>query len=851
MTDSQNAPYWSRPAADLMTDLGSSAMGLDPATAGARLVQHGPNALAADRLNYRVVRLFFDRFRSPLVLILIFAAIVSLAVRDNVDAAIILAIVLVSAALSFVQEYRAGRAVERLKERVAVKARVLRGGQLTTVRTEEIVPGDVVKLAAGSLVPADGVVLEASDLFVSQALLTGETLAVEKRPGAAAADAGLPEQTGCVFMGTSVRSGTATVLIVRTGPSTHYGEIARTLELRRPETGFERGLRQFGTLLVRIMLIIVVAVLAINTMAGESSMEMVLFAMALAVGLSPELLPAILTITLARGARNMVAHGVIVKRLNSIENLGSMNVLCSDKTGTLTRGVMQLDNALDANGEASREVLQLAYLNAALQTGLDNPLDQALATAGEAAAIGIAEQVKLAEVPYDFTRKRLSVLVTGETAGTSRMITKGALDSVLDICDRVADGAADKPLDADRLAEIHLRFVEWGRQGYRVLGVAEKVLPGARRIVREDEHEMVFMGFLLFFDPPEPRVRTTIGRLHRLGVRVKVITGDNRFVARHVAEAVGIQAHRVITGAEIAAMNDEALWHLAPRTNLFAEVDPNQKERIIRAIQKSGAVVGYLGDGINDAPALHAADVGISVDQAVDVAKEAADIVLLEHDLEVLRAGIDEGRHTFANTIKYIYITTSANFGNMISMAVATLYLPFLPLLAKQILLNNFLSDVPAVGIASDNVDRDWERTPHRWDIKLVRNFMITFGLVSTVFDLLTFAVLLELAGTAAEIFRTGWFVESVLTELLIVFIIRTYQPFWRSRPGRTLAWTTVGVILATLLLPYLPFADLFGFVPLSLPLLSAIVAIALAYALVSELTKRVFFRHVGRGGYR
>ena len=644
-------------------------------------------------------------------------------------------------------------------------------------------------------------------------------------------------------MGTSVRSGTATAVIVDTGRSTHFGQIAGSLTLRPPETEFERGLRHFGALLVRVMVIIVLAILAINIALQHPTLETVLFAMALAVGLSPELLPAILTITLAQGAKTMASHGVIVKRLNAIENLGSMDVFCTDKTGTLTKGVVQLDKALNAAGQPSESVLNLACLNAHFETGLVNPLDEAIIAAGDQSGVSLSDYSKLDEIPYDFVRKRLSIVVKRGQNGAAVMISKGALQNVLEVCDSIQTDTTVEPLNEEHYQTILQRFTAWSEEGYRVLGVAQKTLEPAGGYTRDDERGMRFVGFLLFFDPPEAGVQNTLSELRRLGVQLKIITGDNQHVAHHVAEAVGIEVKRIITGAELADMKDEALWHLAPHATLFAEVDPNQKERIITALQKTGHVVGYLGDGINDAPALHAADVGISVDQAVDVAKEAADFVLLEHDLDVVRKGIDEGRHTFANTLKYIFITTSANFGNMISMALASLFLPFLPLLAKQILLNNLLSDIPAMGIAGDNVDRDWERTPHRWDIKMIRNFMITFGLISTVFDLLTFGVLLSLAGEVAEVFRTGWFVESLLTELLILFVIRSYKPFYQSRPGRFLMWSTAAVVVLTLALPYLPIAGVFDFVPLPIPVLAAILVITVLYVLVSELTKRVFFR--------
>lgn len=841
------AAYWSQPADAMMKSLGSSSQGLDPAIAAERLTQTGANRLKTNHFIGSTLQLFLNQFRSPLVLILIFAAIVALLVKDWLDALIVLAIVGMTAVLSFIQEHRATRAVEKLRQKIATQSTVLRGGQTFVVPSDTIVPGDIVVLSAGNLIPADGMLLEAKDFHVAQALLTGETFPVEKKPGISVPDASLVDRNNCIFMGTSVRSGYAKALIIQTGLTTAYGKIAETLSLRPPETEFERGLRHFGQLLVRIMVIMVIAILAINIVLQHPTIETVLFALALAVGLSPELLPAILTITLARGAKAMAAQGVIVKRLNAIENLGSMDVLCTDKTGTLTKGVVQLDQALDSLGQTSKLVLQLAYVNSKLQTGITNLLDEAIIVAGEQSNITLTGYQKLDEIPYDFVRKRLTTVAKHETDATATMICKGAFQSILEICDQIQLASHIEPLTSEHQQQLLQHYTQWSMQGYRVLAVAQKSVAINTNYTRDDEHSFVWVGFLLFFDPPEAGITDTLNALTQLGVQLKIITGDNRYVASHVAEAVGIDTQTIVTGQALADMKDEALWHLAPQVGVFAEVDPNQKERIITALQKTGHVVGYLGDGINDAPALHAADVGISVENAADVAREAADFVLLKHDLKVLCQGIDEGRHTFANTLKYIFITTSANFGNMISMALASLFLPFLPLLAKQILLNNFLSDIPAMGIASDRVDRNWERTPHRWDVTLIRNFMITFGLVSVVFDLLTFGVLLYLAGEVEAIFRTGWFVESLLTELLIIFVIRTYKPFYRGQPGRFLIGSVIGIALIALLLPYVPIGSLFSFVPLPLPVMIAIIIITILYVIASEIVKQLFFKRLNR----
>lgn len=837
--------YWCLPVDEVLKTLESCHKGLNVSDAAERLKYYGLNTVNGNHRG-RFLWLFLNRFLNPLVLILICAASIAVVLHDWLDATIVLAIIFISNVLSFLQERHASNAVEKLRSRVSAKTTVIRDGQKQIISNENVVPGDIIQITAGNLVPADGILLEAKDFFVSQAILTGETFPVEKQAGLASKDASLAERSNCVFMGTTVRSGMATALVVHTARDTVYGQISKKLVLDRPETEFERGIRHLGGLLIKIMVIIVVAVLAANIVLRHPTIEMLLFAMALAVGLTPELLPAIFTITLARGAKDMAKRGVIVKRLNAIENLGSMDVLCTDKTGTLTEGVVQLDDTLDFKGLPSDTALHLAYLNSRLQTGLDNHLDTAVIRCAEAASMNVFDYHKLDEIPYDFVRKRLSIAVCKGQDSQSLLITKGALQNIVEVCDRVQDGNNVEMLDDDARSHIFRQFSDWSQQGYRVLGIAQKHLQTKAVYGRADEQAMVFMGFLRFFDPPEPGVRQTLDGLRHLGVDLKIITGDNCLVARHVAEAVGMNVDRIITGKELSTMKDEALWHLAPLVTLFAEVDPNQKERIILALKKTGHVVGYLGDGINDAPALYAADVGISVDKAVDVAKEVADFVLLEHDLEVLRQGIDEGRRTFANTLKYIFITTSANFGNMISMALASLVLPFLPLLAKQILLNNFLSDIPSLGIAGDNVDREWESTPHRWNIRMIRNFMITFGLISTVFDMLTFWALLHLVGKVPELFRTGWFVESLLTELLIIMVVRTYKPFYKSRPGHFLLYTILVVMIITVLLPFLPVGTPFGFVALPVKVMMVLIGITVLYVVVSEMFKRMFYRHIG-----
>ncbi len=849
MTDGGSSEaWWSGSAEALLVSLASRGEGLAAAEAEARLREHGANAVDEQRQS-TTLRLLLRQFASPLVLVLVLGAVISLFLREFADAAIILAIVLGSTLLGFVQEYRAGAAVAELRRRLALSARVLRDGRLQTLPARDIVPGDIVELAAGHLVPADGRVLLASDFLVSEASLTGESFPVEKRPGSVAAGAPLAARSNSVFLGTSVRSGTARVLVVRTGRDTLYGAIAARLNARPPETEFQRGVRQFGMLLVRVMLFIVLFVLAVNQFLGRPALESLLFAVALAVGMTPELLPAIVSVTLSRGARAMAGKGVIIRRLEAIENLGSMDILCTDKTGTLTLGAMSLGAAVDADGAQSAEVLQLAYLNAALETGIDNPLDEAIARAGATAGLSTEGFAKIDEIPYDFLRKRLTIVVAGAgDGGSHRIITKGALPNVLAACATLLREGAETPLDGSARQRIEAWFRQKGAEGCRVLGVATKRVAAQARYGRGDEQGLAFAGFLVFVDPPKPEAATAIRHLGELGVRVKIISGDNRYVTAHVAAAIGLDPGALLTGEEIARMRDESLWNLAEKTDLFVEVDPQQKERIVRALQRTGHAVGFLGDGINDAPALHAADVGISVDQAVDVARESADVVLLRPDLDVLRGGVEEGRRTFANTLKYISISTSANFGNMVSMALMTPLLPFLPLAAKQILLNNFLSDIPSIAISTDTVDGDKIERVQRWNIADVRRFMIVFGLISSCFDLLTFALLFHVFAADEATFQTAWFVVSVLTELAVLLVLRTQGPALRSRPSPLLLGAALAVGALVVALPYLGRAvDALGFVPLSWQVMAAMAGVVAGYVACTELAKLGVFHRAQR----
>ena len=823
---------WSLPAQGLLDRYGSGWRGLSAVEARRRQARpsriSGPRAALAS-----IAGLLLAQFATPLVLILVFGAAVAAVVGEWSEAAVIMAIVLASSLLGFAQEFRASRAMEALRGRLAITARVRREGAEMRVPASEVVPGDVLLLAAGALIPADGVVMEATDLSVSESVLTGESFPVNKQPGPAT-EATTP--ANLVFAGTSVRSGTGTVLAMRTGDDTEVARIAATLRRAAPETDFSRGIRDFGYLMMRIMAAVVVIIFVANLLLDRPLVDSLLFSIALAVGLTPELLPAIISVTLSRGAMRMSKAGVLVRRLGSIESLGTMDVLCTDKTGTLTEGVVKLDGWYGTDGQASERVLLLGQLNARLQSGMDNPMDSAIA------AIDVPAQLarfrKLGEVPYDFVRKRLSVAVD-DGAGGRQLICKGAMESVMAACSSMRVGGRVRRLAAADRAAVEERCRNWSQDGFRVLAVATRRLAAGATVDRDLEAGLCLEGYLLFFDPPKAGVEADLAALVARGIRVKMISGDNRHVAAQLARRIGLPSRHVMSGADLAHLTRSALQARVDRTDLFVEIDPNQKERIIAALRARRHVVGYLGDGINDAPALHAADVGISVDTAVDVAREAADIVLLQRDLGVVVRGVEDGRVIFANTMKYILVTTSANLGNMISMAAASLFLPFLPMLAKQILLNNFLSDLPCLAIASDAVDPPDLKAPHGWDIRQVQRSMFGFGLVSSLFDFVTFAFLLYVARGEATAFQTGWFVESLLTELAIIFVIRTRRPLWSGRPGRLLLLLALAVASVAIALPYLPIAAAFGFAPMRADVLLGLAAITGAYLLTSEFLKQ------------
>lgn len=828
--DRQASRFWALEPSALIGALSTDAGGLSTTEAVRRRAAAGPNTIGSAH-RHRALRLLALQFASPIIGILAAATVLAMVLGDLTDGVIILAIIGASGLLGFWQEHSAGRAVDALLAQVRVEVEVLRDGREVGVPVEDIVAGDVVVLRAGDIVPADCRILASHSLLVDEAALTGESYPAEKLPGVVASEAALAGRTNSVFLGTHVVSGTATALVVSTGAATEFGTLAAELEGRDVTTRFERGITAFGLLLVRAMVVLVTSIFAVNLLLDRPVVDSLLFSLALAVGLTPQLLPAIVAVSLSAGARQMATERVIVKRLDAIEDFGAMTVLCTDKTGTLTSGAAQLDAALDLDGRTSDEVLRLARLNAGLQRGFTNPLDAAVMQGRAALDPGL----RLDEVPYDFERKRLSVLAAD---GIPTLITKGAFAEVLAVSSTAEISGAAVPLDTVRTS-LDERFAALSAQGFRVIGLATREMPGRSTADVADETDMTLRGLLTFADPPKPGAPEAIEELAGIGVSVRLVTGDNRLAARQIAAGVGLPAGEILTGRDIDGLDDAALANRCRGIAVFAEVDPLHKERIVRGLRAAGATVGFLGDGINDAAALHAADVGISVDSAVDVAKQAAAIVLLDKDLAVVAHGVRLGRRTFANTLKYVRVTVSANFGNMLSMAAASAFLPFLPLLPRQILLLNFLSDIPGTTIAADEVDPELLTSPQAWDIRAIRRFMVAFGLLSSAFDIMTFFVLRMGFDAGATLFRSGWFVESTATELAVMLVLRTSRPFWRSRAGRALVATSALVAVVTVGLPYSPLADTLGLVGLPARIVVILGLLTALYVTANEVLKR------------
>jgi Mg2+-importing ATPase len=832
--------FWKLPPKTILDAFAVTEVGLSSLEAAGRLVKYGANDAAAAKRAPAWLR-FAQRFSNPLVIILLVASGLSAATGDVASFVIISGIVLLSVLLDFVQESRAESAVEALRAQVALKADVRRDGSEISLPVGQVVPGDIVRLAAGDLVPADGLLLSSRDFFVNQALLTGESYPVEKQAsesGDLAADVG--DAGNVALAGTSVISGSAVMVVCATGRRTSLGQIADTLIAKPPATSFEIGLRRFSMLILRITFVLVLLVMAESMAFHRPWLESLIFALALAVGLTPELLPMIMTITLARGAIRLSHERVIVKSLPSIHNLGAMDVLCTDKTGTLTEARIALTRHIDFNGDDSERVLTLAWLNSHFESGLKSPLDDAILAHTQ---IDASPWRKVDEAPFDFERRRVSVLL--ERDGARTLIIKGAPEDVMRLCSQVEMSADDvRPLTDEPRAQLQARFDELSAQGLRLLGIAcRPESPDQSKADPADERDLTFAGFAVFLDPPKASAQAALAALMSSGVEVKILTGDNEQVARHVCTELNFDPGEVINGTDLAALSDEALIGQMNRTRLFCRVTPQQKLRVITVLKRMGQTVGFLGDGINDAPALHAADVGISVDSGADVAKAAAEIILLEHDLGVVHRGVSEGRRTIVNTSKYILMASSANFGNIFSMVLAGLILPFLPLLPIQVLLTNLIYDVAQTGLPLDNVDPEAIERPIHWDMRVIERFMIVMGPISTLFDVITFAVLLLVFHAGEGLFRTGWFVESLVTQILMIFAVRTRRSLFASRPHRAVTGLAIGATALTLALPFLPgIGQWFHFLHPPAAYFAFLAAATAGFLIVIELVKRVFW---------
>ncbi|MCZ2149032.1 MAG: magnesium-translocating P-type ATPase [Bryobacterales bacterium] len=832
--------FWEIPRAELLQALDATPAGFDSEEAERRLREYGPNSMAAES-RFAALRAFGRLFANPLVVILLAASAISLALGDHVGGIIVIVIVTLSVTLNFFMEFRARHAMEAIQEQTATTAAVIRDGRELELPVGELAPGDVIRVHAGDLVPADGRLLESKDLHVRESALTGEPLAVEKT----AADLppgryGVGDAVNSIFLGSAVQTGMATAVVVRTGPATALGEIAAKLTRRPPESEFARGIRQFGLMITRVIMLLVLFVLLVNVALHRPALESFLFSVALAVGMTPELMPMIITVTLAQGARRMARKKVLVKQLAAIENFGSVEILCSDKTGTLTEGEIVLDKHVDLRGVNQGEVLRLVYLNSYFEAGIRSPLDAAIL---RHEAPLISEYGKVDEIPFDFNRKRLSVVVRrGEEF---LLVTKGEVESVLAICETAEVDGAIQPFGEELRGEAMRTFRQLGADGYRTLGVAMRRVEPREAYAREDEREMTFAGFAAFLDPPKEGVRAVLEDLKQSRVSVVVMTGDNQYVTGKMARDAGLAADCILTGNEVDQMDDASLAFQAEQGAIFARVSPEQKNRVILALKARGHVVGFLGDGINDAPSLHTADVGISVMNGVEVAKDAAKIILLEKDLAVLNDGIIEGRRSFANIMKYIVMGTSSNFGNMFSMAAASLFLPFLPMLPTQILLNNLLYDFSQVSIPTDHVDQALLRRPKRWRIGFIRQFMTIVGPISSIYDFLTFGVLLFAfqAQSNPPLFHTGWFVESLATQTLVVFVIRTAGNPLESRPSKFLVAAVLSVVAFAVCLPYTPLGALLRFTPLPATLLGTIGVLTVTYLWLVQAVKSWFYR--------
>jgi len=844
-------PWWLD--AVLQQKISTHPPGLSDQEVSAQLEQFGPNTLQNHQSLSLLIQ-FIGRFKNPLVVILLIASFVSAMTGEIANFAIISVMVLMSVTLDFVQEYKANASVEKLRLTVRVHTTVERNGQTYDIPVEQVVPGDVVLLRAGDLVPADALVMDARDFYVNQSLLTGEAFPVEKNASALADTATeLHDASNSVFMGTSVVGGSAKIYVVHTAMNTLIGEIAQSIQKSNSNTSFELGTRRFGMLIMWLTIVLVLFVLLVNAWFHKPWLESFLFAVALAVGLTPELLPMVVSVTLSKGALRLAELKMIVKRQSAIQDLGSMDTFCTDKTGTLTQAKIRLEHYIDISGVVSPLVLELAYLNSHFETGLKSPLNEAIL---EAHTLDVSTWTKIDEIPFDFERRCVSVLL--DHADKRWLVVKGSAEDVIKLCAHVQDQKEQRslPIDSQILKTIQASYHDLERDGLRVLGVAWREVPRSHTLAKlSDEKALTLAGFTAFLDPPKDSAGTALAALQNLGVSVKVITGDSSLVTQHVCQQLGLNIQGIVLGKEVSELDDIALQRRVESANLFCRANPTQKQRIIMALKANGHVVGYLGDGINDAPSLHSADVGLSVDSAVDVAKSAADIILLEQDLNVIHAGVLEGRRTFGNIMKYIMMGTSSNFGNMFSMAGASLFLPFLPMLPTQILLNNILYDISEIPIPLDEVDADETLKPGTLDLSFIRTFMLTIGPISSLFDFLTFYVLLEILKADEKLFQTGWFVESLCTQVLVIFVIRTRKNPFQSKPHPMLILTSLGIVLIAIGLPLSALGPFFGFVAPPASFYGILMLLIFVYLFFVEVAKQYFYkwlvsRHSGANGF-
>ena len=837
----------------VLKELGSQLDGLSESEAEARLKQVGANEIARQKRQSGLMRLL-SNVKNPLVLLLMALGVLSFLTGDQRATVVIFVMVVLGVVLRFFQELRADNAAAKLQAMVSNTATSVRDGKEQEVLLKRLVPGDIIRLAAGDMVPADVRVLSAKDLFLNQAALTGEALPVEKKALPASVDIQNPlELPNLCFLGSNVESGSATAVVIHTGSRSYLGSLATSILSQRQLTSFDLGINKFTWLMIRFIAVMVPAVFLINGFCKHDWLEAFLFAMAVAVGLTPEMLPMIVTVNLSKGALAMARKKVIVKRLNSIQNLGAMDVLCTDKTGTLTQGKIVLEKHLDVNGEPSEKVLHYGYLNSYHHTGLKNLLDEAVLAHEELEDRLKAKERyrKIDEIPFDFIRRRMSVVVEDEDR-LHTLICKGAVDEVLSQCTRVDIKGAITAVQAEHDAKRRQIADDLNGQGFRVIAVAYKEMPGSSNepvYGVKDESDLILLGFLAFLDPPKDTASEALKRLSGLSVHVKVLTGDNEIITAHICKEVGMPVEHLLLGSQIEAMSATELATAATATSVFAKLAPGHKERIIRALQSQGHVLGFLGDGINDAPALKAADVGISVDSAVDIAKESSDIILLENSLLVLEQGVLEGRRVFGNIVKYIKMAASSNFGNMFSVVGASAFLPFLPMLPIQVLSNNLLYDFSQTTIPTDHVDADWLTKPRQWMIGKILRFILFVGPISSVFDYLTFFLMLYVfkCWNNPALFHTGWFVESLFTQTLIIHVIRTNKiPFFQSRASWPLVLTSLIIVAAGAWLTVSPLASTLGFVALPSRYWLFLAVLLLGYALLTQLVKSWFIRRFG-----